>query len=444
MTKRHDSSNSDASPLKPGQIVLDSLLVESTIGRGGMAVVYQVRSIETGKRWALKLLTRTDSNTRKRLVREGELQKSLKNNHLIGVKHVLKVNDQPALLMHLAQGPSLQWVLRRKRLTLEESLTVFRGVLIGVGCAHAAGVIHRDLKPANILLHNDERQIVPKVTDFGVAKNLELDDGATQTGTVFGTPAYMAPEQMVESRKVDRRADLWSLGCILYRMTTGKRPFGQKGALLYAAVVQGQFEDPRAINPDLPDNVVFAIREMMCLDVNRRISDCASVMAMLEGKTALMQSSEIGELDVHAPEVHSKAPTTLPLHFIPNRKAPVLDEHRDDAPSGRKVQLGTGTSSSSVISDMPGLNTLQAMKNDLDARLSNPNTRGPESPEQPEMDEEAWPVQPKPSGVPLTTRDAARTPARKTSLFTAAELQIFGAFILGALCFAVSMYLLLW
>ena len=180
--------------VEPGALVTSNLQVEQVLGHGGMAIVYQVRDVTDGSRHALKVLQTEDPQFRRRMLKEGELIASLTSPHLVRLHGELRVDGQPGLLMELARGPTLRQFLKLGDPSLECALTLFRGICMGVGTAHAAGVVHRDLKPSNVLLHVESGFVIPKVVDFGVAKDLIDGQGLTAAGMTFGTPRYMAPE----------------------------------------------------------------------------------------------------------------------------------------------------------------------------------------------------------------------------------------------------------
>ncbi len=197
--------------------------VEGHLGRGGMGSVYQVRDLRTGHSHALKVLPRVDDALRQRLLREGRLQGRLDHPGVVRVLDGIDVDGHPGLVLELVPGGrTLADRLAEGPLSEEELAPLVEGLFDAVETAHAHGLVHRDLKPANILL--DEGR--PRITDFGLAKLLG-DHGsvATATGALLGTPAYMAPEQVQDPRSVDARADLFSLGAVLYELLAGERAF---------------------------------------------------------------------------------------------------------------------------------------------------------------------------------------------------------------------------
>jgi serine/threonine protein kinase len=264
---------------------VDRYIVEEKLGEGGMAVVYRVRHATLGTRHALKVLSITSRDVRDRLIQEGRVQATLRHPNVVAVTDVIDVEGSPGLLMEYVRGPALDHWLYNYRPTLEEALAIFRGIVAGVGHAHSKGLIHRDLKPANVMLHVDDKGVHPKVTDFGLAKLSERNDlKRTRTGTTMGTPAYMAPEQIRDASTVDRRADLYSLGCILYELVCGRTPFGDDDIIeLFSRVAAGDYTHPRELAPDVPHTVVDCIESLVEVRRELRLTDCASILEMLDG-----------------------------------------------------------------------------------------------------------------------------------------------------------------
>jgi len=273
--------------LSPGQTI-DRYTVDSVIGHGGTAVVYLVRHNQLGSQHALKVLSLSSGAIRKRLLREGRVQAALQHTNIVSVTDVLDVGGNPGLLMEHIDGPALDQAMRRYKIGLRDALILFRGIVAGVRAAHREGLVHRDLKPANVLLFRSPEGFVPKVTDFGLAKVVvgrgsEL--GQTRQGIAMGTPAYMAPEQIHDARAVDQRADIFSLGCLLYELTTRSRAFpGDQALEIYNNIVGGRYTPPEEINPDLPDAIIQAIDGCLITDRERRIPDCDTLLKVLGGR----------------------------------------------------------------------------------------------------------------------------------------------------------------
>lgn len=264
---------------------VDRYIVEALLGEGGMAAVYRVRHKTLGTRHALKVLQIANAEIRDRTIQEGQVQARLRHPHVVSVTDVLDIDGSPGLLMELVRGPALDHWLYQYKPSIDEALTIFRGIVAGVGYAHAKGLVHRDLKSANIMLQiDDDVGVVPKVADFGLAKVSRPDGRKTRSGTTMGTPTFMAPEQIRDASTVDRRADLYSLGCILYELVCGRTPHvGDDVIELFAQVASGRYPHPREFRPDVPNGVVDVIEALVEVNASYRLPDCASILELLEG-----------------------------------------------------------------------------------------------------------------------------------------------------------------
>jgi serine/threonine-protein kinase len=288
--------------LEPGER-FDRYVVEELIGKGGMAAVYKVRHQHLGSLHAMKVLLISLPAVRQRLMQEGRVQAGLRHPNIVAVTDVLMVDRSPALVMEYVEGPSLEDLIEDDALSLDDALQLFEGVVLGVGAAHAAGVVHRDLKPGNVLLARTQHGLVPKVMDFGLVKALDQDKGTTVTGAALGTPAYMAPEQIRDPSAVDQRADLWGLGCLLYELVTGARAFPDEDAFdLYDAIRDGVYVDPREHVPDLPDRIHEVISELLKVDRDARIGSCEELYERLYDKPLLKQDERRLQLRGFTPE----------------------------------------------------------------------------------------------------------------------------------------------
>ena len=222
---------------------------------------------------------------------EGRAQSRLRHPNIVSVTDVVQADGFPALVMEYIDGPSLAEHLRRGLLPTDEVDHLALGILRGVGAAHRQGVIHRDLKPANILLDTLEGKWVPRVADFGLAKTVSgsttSSASLTRTGALMGTPAYMAPEQIRDAKGVDHRADIWSLGVILYELVTGALPFrGQDTMELLNAVTSGNYPPPSRRNPELPARMEQAIRAALVPDPGLRVASVDELLALWTGAEA--------------------------------------------------------------------------------------------------------------------------------------------------------------
>lgn len=240
--------------LEPDAIILDRYRVIKLLGRGGMGSVFHIRHINLNSDYALKVLdTHSNDSTWRRFENEAKAANRLDHPNLIKVHDFgLLPNGQPFFVMELVPGITLSDHLKKNGvLGVSHALSVFIQVAFALSYAHDNGVIHRDLKPSNIMLvENDNGSLYStvKVVDLGIAKLTGIDEfnqqTLTRTGEIFGSPLYMSPEQCMGTA-VDRRTDLYSLGCALYETLTGAPPLMGDSAL--STMMKHQSESPLSL-----------------------------------------------------------------------------------------------------------------------------------------------------------------------------------------------------
>ena len=266
-------------PIADGKYIIDHEL-----GEGGLAVVYKVRHATLDTPFAVKILKVTLPSLQDRLITEGQLQASLQHPNVVKVTDVIKVDGFPALVMEFIDGIAMDDYLNEATPSTTEAENLFLQILDAVEEAHERGIIHRDLKPANVMMQRTRTKMIPKVCDFGLGKNL-AKEGQTRTGQQMGTPAYMAPEQIRSTKDVDQRADIFSLGAILYELLTGHRAFRGSNTLdLLNAVASQPHPTPRLYISDLEDRYVQAIDGALTKNAQFRIPDCATFRRVLLGE----------------------------------------------------------------------------------------------------------------------------------------------------------------
>src|SRR3989442_4576874 len=203
--------------------------IVAPLGAGGMGEVYRARDTKLGRDVALKLLPplfTADADRAARFEREARLLASLNHPHIGAIYGFEDAGNVPALVLELVEGDTLDDRVRRGPLPFSEALAVAQQIADALDAAHRAGIIHRDLKPSNIKITPDG---AVKVLDFGLAKAARPDSARpdlseSREGAILGTAAYMSPEQ-ARGHTVDKRADIWAFGCVLYEMLTGRLTF---------------------------------------------------------------------------------------------------------------------------------------------------------------------------------------------------------------------------
>lgn len=270
--------------LKAGDIV-DRYTVEGEIASGGMAEVYRVRHNQLGSVHALKVLVLRTKDIKRRLLQEGRVQAGLNHPNAIMVTDVVEVEGHPGLVMEYVDGPTLGDWVHLDNPSYAEIERVFREVVSAIGEAHRVGLIHRDLKPSNVLLARAGEKRIPKVIDFGLAKVVEEEEDHTRTGVPMGTPSYMAPEQIADAKNVDPRADLFSLGVLLYYMCCRRKAFSGANAVeTYNAVLAGTYTPVEEVRPDIPDNLRRAIEVCIQLRPDDRVGSAEDLIDVLDGR----------------------------------------------------------------------------------------------------------------------------------------------------------------
>ncbi len=266
-------------------------VVERKIGEGGMGAVYLARHPRIGKEVAVKVLLPAmsrDPELVQRFFHEAKAAAEIKDAHIVDVIDFGELDDGASyIVMEWLQGQSLSALLAAEtRLPLLRARKIARGIGRALSAAHARGIVHRDLKPDNIFLvrHDDDHDFV-KVLDFGIAKLMDATDVKTRAGAILGTPYYMSPEQC-QGKSVDPRADVYSLGVILYQMVTGRLPFeGQSLGELLMAHMSRPPPPPRTFEPSLPPGAEEALLQALAKDREQRFSRVEALVTAFCGDT---------------------------------------------------------------------------------------------------------------------------------------------------------------
>ncbi|WP_437869901.1 protein kinase domain-containing protein [Sorangium sp. So ce363] len=274
-----------------GLVIAEKYKLVRRLGEGSMGVVWAALNLSTSREVALKLIHRPDPELRRRLQREGRNGGALRHRNVIDMYDMGETEfGEPFLVMQLLTGETLADLLvRRRRLDADVAASIGRDVARGLAAVHALHIVHRDLKPANIFLHReaDADEPVVKVLDFGVAKNLAVNDGIrTATGGAVGSPLYMSPEQVRAEPNVDHRADIWSLGVVLFEMLTGMRPFQGDARAVFTGILTGEIPKISRYVRRVDPGLVELVARCMARHRDERIGSAAEVADLLEGYTA--------------------------------------------------------------------------------------------------------------------------------------------------------------
>ena len=271
--------------------------VTALLGEGGMGQVWQATDTQLNREVALKILPdafATDPDRLARFTREAQILASLNHPNIAAIYGIEEAEGTRALVLELVEGPTLADRISKGPILLDEALPIAKQIAEALEAAHEAGVIHRDLKPANVKVKADG---TVKVLDFGLAKafqpdastaglsqspTISLTAAATQMGMVIGTAAYMAPEQ-AKGKPVDKRADVWAFGVVLYEMLTGKRAFvGDDVSDTLAAVLRAEV-NLAALAEETPARLRQVLRACLQRDPKQRVQAIGDVRLAMEG-----------------------------------------------------------------------------------------------------------------------------------------------------------------
>ena len=286
--------------MKSGDVIGDRFTIERLAGSGGMGAVYLSTDRVTGGPAAVKVLwghVLDQPEQAERFEREAEVLQELRHPGVVGyIAHGASPGGEPWLAIEWIEGESLAQRLRRKGLTVRESVGLARQVAEALSAAHRRGIVHRDLKPSNLYLDGAALDRV-KVLDFGIAK-VAGGTPLTMTGVVVGTPFYMSPEQARGEREIDARADVFALGCVLFHCLTGKAPFA--GDEVHAALLKVVLDDaPRLseVCEGIPEALDDLVARMLAKSPRDRPSDAAA----LAGELAAIEASGVIAAGSEAP-----------------------------------------------------------------------------------------------------------------------------------------------
>jgi len=273
--------------------ILDHYRIESKLGEGGMGVVYKARDTHLNRPVAIKVLPPekvADPSRKQRFVQEAKAASALNHPNIVTIHDIRSDGGVDFMVMEYVDGKTLDELIPAKGLRPNEALRYGIQAADALAKAHGAGILHRDLKPSNIMITGEGRL---KVLDFGLAKLLDPEvptpEGATLTarpqteeGAVLGTAAYMSPEQ-AEGRKLDSRSDIFSLGTILYEMSTGRKPFTADSRLgLLTKIVNEDPKPPSQLAPSIPADLERIIQRCMRKEPARRWQTASDMKVALE------------------------------------------------------------------------------------------------------------------------------------------------------------------
>jgi serine/threonine-protein kinase len=319
-----------------GQVVGDRYQLLRLLGTGGMGTVYEARHVRMERRFAVKFLHAD-------LAKKAEVLARFEREALaagtLDTEHVVEITDfgvaeegAPYLVMEYLSGEDLAQLLAREgSLAVPRAIKIALDVCRGLAVAHAAGIVHRDLKPANLFLaRRADGSIVTKILDFGIAKLRSPTQGSvTLTGATLGTPYYMAPEQVRDTKEVDQRVDLYALGVVLYELLSGHKPHPGEG---YHAIVAHLLTEPPAPLDSLCDGLSPELVRVVHRTMAKNPADRPQTAAELAHELSAFAGREILQIDsqlelrnqdsMTRPETADVSESALPIEAWLKRSGP--------------------------------------------------------------------------------------------------------------------------
>lgn len=296
--------------------------IEAEIGRGGMGVVYRGRQTSLNRTVAIKVLPpqlAADPTFRQRFRQEAEVIASLTHENIVAVYDIEEFEGTVFIVMELIDGASARAVRHARPMTADEVRTIGISVARALTCAHQRGIVHRDVKSPNVMLTRDGKV---KLMDFGIAR--VVGGGVrTVTGSVLGTPEYMAPEQ-ARSGAVTPQTDLYSLGVVLYELATGQLPFS--GGDAFAVALKHISEEPptpRTIDPRVPEWLERIILKAMAKDPQRRYTSAAELERDLLAAGLATSPADAPTVASAVPLVPAEIPVMQSAAVLPTPHAPL-------------------------------------------------------------------------------------------------------------------------
>ena len=271
---------------------LGAFRILKILGKGGMGMVFLADDPELERNVALKVMLpkiAANPSAKQRFLREARAAAKLHSDHIVTIHHVGEDRGIPYQAMQLLDGMPLDQLLNKgKPIPLAETMRIGREIAQGLAVAHEKGMIHRDIKPSNLWLEPKDESAAPsflgrvKILDFGLAKKIDEDMHLTHSGAIVGTPTFMAPEQ-ARGEKVDARADLFSLGCVLYRLCVGDIPFkGETTMGVLLALAMNDPPTPVTIDSRIPQALSELIMKLLEKDAAKRPASARDVVARLQ------------------------------------------------------------------------------------------------------------------------------------------------------------------
>lgn len=297
--------------------------ITKLINEGGMGAVYLASHSQSGQKAAVKVLKphlASQGSFKQRFLNEAKIMEGLKHPNLVSLYHYEENAQGLFMIMEYVEGKSLQELLQslKSPLTSKEALALFNQVLDGFAYAHQQNLVHRDVKPANVML---SKEMHVKILDFGIAKALDRDSEMTTTGMQMGTLKYMSPEQVHDSKHLDHRSDIYSLGVTLFNLLANQTPYDNMESRLdvQIAIAKDPLPDVRQLNPSVAPHLAQAIIKATAKRPEERFQSCEAFKATINQQIFKTPSSP------KSPSIDSEAQTIISDFEAPSPKTELAE-----------------------------------------------------------------------------------------------------------------------
>ncbi|MFO0563577.1 MAG: protein kinase [Polyangiales bacterium] len=293
-----------------GTILAGKYRLDAVLGAGGMGYVYRAFNTMLEREVALKLLRpefAVNEESTARFLAEARAANAVRHPHVVDVLDVAVEDGVPFIVQEFLQGETLATRLEQQvRLSIVDTLDVLTPIAAALSHAHKQGIVHRDIKPENIFLSESGGAIVPKLLDFGIAQSLREEFASDEI--IAGTPAYMAPELVIDPQERDVRSDLWSLGVVIFECLTGRLPFdGKTPSQMFSAICHDEPIAIEQLRPDLPNELTQLVMRCLARDPSKRFETGRALLEALESMRDQLRGKGTSRVRWHS----TLAPGTL-------------------------------------------------------------------------------------------------------------------------------------
>jgi serine/threonine protein kinase/Tfp pilus assembly protein PilF len=336
-------------PFNLGEAIGPYRIIEQ-LGQGGMATVYKAYHANLDRFVAIKVLHpsfKDDESFYIRFQREAQVVAKMEHPHIVPVYDFATEGAEPYIVMKFIEGQTLKHRMKRKQLTLDETLRIIEAVAAALDYAHAQGVIHRDIKPSNVMMEKDE---IPYLTDFGLARIATSGESTMSQDVLIGTPNYISPEQARGDKRLGPATDIYSLGIMLYEIVVGRVPFSADTP--YAVVHDHIYKPlplPTYVNPTVPKEVEIVLLKALAKSPEDRYATASDLVVAFKGAITASHMSELSATSLRIERLSSPSSSEMPTPTTADLQSIVKAAVADALASEQRGSSQTGPAIPGVI-----------------------------------------------------------------------------------------------